>query len=182
LLRHAKEHAGDDLDVTWRYLSLEQINNKHGGDWKIWDQPQAYPMRGRLSFMGAESARAQGADAFEKFHLALLTARHVDGKELTDRETIFAAARDAGLDMDRFERDFDAATLDALAEDHEAGVSKHGVFGCPTIVFDNGKAGYLKLRPLPPDDELLSTWEQIKAIIHGRPEISEIKRPTPPRA
>jgi predicted DsbA family dithiol-disulfide isomerase len=181
LLRHAREHSDDNLDVEWRYLSLEQINNKHGDDWKVWEQPESYPMRGRLAFKGAEAARKQGDDAFDNYHLALLKARHVEGKELTDRETIFGAARDAGLDMDRFTEDFESATLDELGKQHEAGVSKHGVFGCPTIVFDGSSAGYLKLRPLPPDEELLKTWEQVKAIIHGRPEIAEIKRPVAPR-
>ena len=179
MLQKAKEVEGDDLDIEWRYLSLEQINQKQGDDWKIWEQPEAFPMRGRYAFKGAEAARKQGNDAFERYHLNLLTARHVDGKEITDKETIFQAARDAGLDMEQFERDFDAATLDRVAQDHEEGVDSYGVFGTPTLVFEGGKSGYVKLRPLPPDEELAATWRQIKDMIVGRPELGEIKRPKP---
>jgi 2-hydroxychromene-2-carboxylate isomerase len=182
LLQKAQEHEGDELDVEWRYLSLEQINHKEGEGWTIWDQPESYPMRSRYAFKGAEAARKQGDDAFKRYHLSMLTARHVDGKELIEKETIFGAARVAGLDMDKFEKDFEAAGLERLKNDHQEGVSKHGVFGCPTLVFDGEKSGYLKMRPLPPDEELAKTWEQIKALVVGRPEIGEIKRPTPPRA
>jgi predicted DsbA family dithiol-disulfide isomerase len=179
LLRKAKEHEGDNLDVTWRYLSLEQINTNEGDDWKIWEQPDNYPMRSRWAFRGAEAARKQGDEAFERFHLNLLTARHVDRKELTTQDTVFEAAQEAGLDMDQFKTDFEAATIDQVGIDHEEGVSQYGVFGTPTLVFEGGKSGYLKLRPLPPEDEMTKTWAQVREFIVGRPEIGEIKRPVP---
>lgn len=179
MLQKAKEHEGDNLEIDWRYLSLEQINSNEGDDWKIWEQPANYPMRSRWAFRGAEAARNQGKDAFEKYHLNLLTARHVDRKELTTQDTIFEAAEAAGLDMDKFKQDFDAATIDQVGVDHQEGVTKYGVFGTPTIVINGEHAGYLKMRPLPADDELASTWEQVKTMIAGRPEIGEIKRPVP---
>jgi predicted DsbA family dithiol-disulfide isomerase len=179
LLRKAQEHEGEDFEVEWRYLSLEQINSNEGDDWKIWEQPASYPMRSRWAFRGAEAARKQGKEAFDQFHFNLLKARHEDRKELANQETIFDAARDAGLDMEQFEKDFEAATIDQVGVDHEEGVEKYGVFGTPTFVFEGGHSGYLKMRPLPPDDELASTWEQVKGLIAGRPEIGEIKRPVP---
>lgn len=136
-------------------------------------------MRSRWAFRGAEAARKQGDDAFERYHLGMLTARHVDRKELTDEKTIFEVAEEAGLDMEQFKKDFEAATIDQVGVDHEEGVNKFGVFGTPTIVFDGERAGYLKLRPLPEGDELGKTWEQVKDLIAGRPEIGEIKRPVP---
>lgn len=179
MLQKAKEHEGDNLEIEWRYLSLEQINSTEGDGWKIWEQPTSYPMRGRWAFRGAEAARKQGKDAFETFHLNLLTARHVDRKELATQDTIFEAAQEAGLDMDRFKQDFEAATIDQVGVDHEEGVQNYGAFGTPTIVFDGQHAGYLKLRPLPEGDELAKTWEQVRDLIVGRPEIGEIKRPVP---
>ena len=170
------------MDVEWRYLSLEQINSNEGEGFKIWEQPASYPMRSRWAFRGAEAARKQGKDAFERFHLNLLTARHVDRKELATQDTIFEAAEAAGLDMDQFKKDFEAATIDQVGVDHEEGVSKYGVFGTPTIVFDGERAGYLKLRPLPEGDELGKTWEQVKGLINGRPEIGELKRPVPKKS
>jgi predicted DsbA family dithiol-disulfide isomerase len=182
LLQKAKEHEGDNLEIDWKYLSLEQINSKEGEDWKIWEQPATYPMRSRWAFRGAEAARKQGQAAFEAFHLKLLEARHVDRKELASQDTVIEAAADAGLDMEQFKKDFDAATIDQVGEDHQEGVENYGVFGTPTLVFEGGKSGYLKMRPIPPDDELASTWEQVKGLIAGRSEISEIKRPAPKRS
>jgi predicted DsbA family dithiol-disulfide isomerase len=180
LLHHAKQELGDKLNVSWRYFSLEQVNNKNGEDWKLWQQPESYPSRARFSFKGAEAARKQGDDAFDRFHLALLAARHVDGKELTERDTIFDAARSAELDVDQFERDFDAANLDSVGRDHEAGVNTYGVFGTPTFVFDGGGAAYLRLRPLPPDSEMMAVWDRVKDVMAERPQILEIKRPVAP--
>ncbi len=179
MLQKAKEHEGDNLEVEWRYFSLEQINSNEGDDWKIWEQPSNYPMRSRWAFRGAEAARKQGKSAFEQFHINLLTARHVDRKELATQDTVFEAAEAAGLDMEQFKKDFEAATIDQVGVDHEEGVSKFGIFGTPTIVINGEHAGYLKLRPIPEGDELNRTWEQVKDLIAGRPEIGEIKRPVP---
>ena len=181
MLRKAKDIEGDNLEIEWRYLSLEQINTKEANGWRIWDQPSSYPMRSRWAFRGAEAARKQGNDAFERFHLNLLKARHVDRKELTTIETIYETAEASGLDLDRFKQDFEEATIDQVGVEHQAGVEKHGVFGTPTLGFNEEHAGYLKLRPLPPDDELGETWKEVKALIYGRPEIGEIKRPVPKR-
>lgn len=180
MLHHAKEHLGDQIDINWRYFSLEQVNQKNGEDWRLWEQPESYPSRSRLAFKGAEAARQQGKQAFDQFNLALLIARHADGKDLTDRQTIIDAARGAELDMARFERDFDAATLEPVGRDHQEGVQTYGIFGTPTFVFDNGQAAYMRLRPLPPTEELPAVWEQLRAIMEGRPTIQEIKRPVPP--
>ncbi len=180
MLHSVKDRTNGQLDLRWRYFSLEQVNQKHGPDWKLWEQPETYPSRGRLAWKGAEAARQQGPQAFERFHLALLRLRHEESWELTRPETILEAARRAGLDLDRFQRDFEQATLDGLARDHEEGVQRHGVFGTPTLVFENGRAAYLKLRPLPPESEYVAVWERLKDIIADRPYIEEIKRPVPP--
>ena len=76
-----KAALGDRLQVTWRYFPLEQVNSVEGPEWKLWEQPADYKSRGRGAFHGAIAARNQGDDAFERFHLALLKAKHVEGKE-----------------------------------------------------------------------------------------------------
>jgi len=180
LLDRVKNQSGGHLVLRWRYFSLEQVNQKHGPDWKLWEQPETYPSRGRLAWKGAEAARGQGEEAFERFHLALLRLRHEESWDLTKVETVFEAARRAELDLDRFRHDFDAATLDSLARDHEEGVQRYGIFGTPTLVFENGRAAYVKLRPLPPESEYMPVWERLREIIAERPYIEEIKRPEPP--
>lgn len=180
MLRSARERLGEQLQIDWKYFPLEQVNSTHGEDWKLWEQPESYPSRSRLAWKGAEAARKQGRDAFERFNVALLTARHADGRELTDQQTIFDAAAQAGLDREQFRRDFESADLTALGPDYEEGREEYGVFGTPTFLFEGAKPAYLKLRPLPPDEELFDVYQQVKALMVERPNIQEIKRPVPP--
>ena len=74
MLHWVKDRTNGQLDLHWRYFSLEQVNQKHGPDWKLWEQPETYPSRGRLSWKGAEAARQQGPAAFERFLVGLLRA------------------------------------------------------------------------------------------------------------
>ena len=180
MLHAAKEKLGDQLNVEWKYFSLEQVNNQHGPDWKLWEQPESFPSRARLAWKGAIAAHKQGKEAFDRFNLALLTARHADGKDLTDPETILDAARQADLDLKQFKQDLEQVDLKPVGRDYEEGRENYGVFGTPTFVFEDGHAAYLRLRPLPPKDQLVDVWQQVRSVIDGRPNILEIKRPVPP--
>lgn len=177
-IKEVKKQLGDRLQVRWRYFPLEQVNSAEGPDWKLWEQPLDYPSRGRGAFMGAIAARRQGGDAFERYHYALLNARHVDGKNHGRHEVLLEVAGEAGLDVDAFAADL--ANPDLLAEigtDYEEGRETYGVFGTPTFVFENGATAYLKMRPPAPEDEALSFWESFVSIVRDRPYIAEIKRP-----
>ncbi|WP_038040491.1 DsbA family oxidoreductase [Thermorudis peleae] len=181
LLLWLQEHYDPSLVVHWRYFSLEQVNQRFGPDWKLWEQPDDVPSRTRLAWKGAEAARQQGDEAFRRFHRALLRLRHEERRDLADPETIFEAARRAELDLDAFDRAFKQATLAALARDHEEGVQHYGVFGTPTLVFPNGRAAYLRLSTLPEEAKRGALWEQLVEMIANTPEVDEIKRPTPPQ-
>ena len=177
-LRDVKRQLGDDLDVHWRFFSLEQINSPRGPEWKLWEQPEDYESSGRLAFRAAEAARRQGPEAFDRFHLALLQARHEAKENIADRAVLTRVAADVGLDLERFQADIADPRLDArLAADHTEAVEQHGVFGCPTFVFPNGGAAYLKMRPAPPPDQTMEVFETLERIIAHRPYITEIKRP-----
>lgn len=176
-----KVQLGDALQINWRYFSLEQVNSTEGADWKLWEQPPEYQSRGRLAFQAAEAAKQQGKAAFERFHMALLEARHEHAKKIFLRETILDAAREAGLDLTRFEADLaNPALLAKLAEDHTDAVEQYGVFGTPTLVFANGRAAYLKMKPAAPAEESLAVWSDLAQTIVHRPYIEEVKRPVPP--
>src|SRR4051812_46004445 len=146
-LRDAEAGLGRPLEITWRWFSLEQINSKSGPEWKVWERPAGFDSRTLLAFSAGEAARRQGEDAFRRFHFALLSAKHVDEKPLDDQATIDAAARAAGLDLERLHRDMvDPQILDGLQRDHEDGYAR-GVFGTPTVYFDDGQGFFLKMRP-----------------------------------
>lgn len=170
------------MQINWKFFSLEQINSKEGPEWKVWEQGPEYASRGLPAFRHALAARRQDPDAFTRFHLALLRARHEQGRDLTDAATLQEVAREAGLDLDRLGQDLaDPHLLDGLAEDHLAAVTRYGAFGTPTIVFPNGAAAYLQLRPTPPPEEALAVWEQLAPVIADRPFVLELKRPKRPQ-
>jgi hypothetical protein len=64
-----------------------------------------------------------------------------------------------------------------VKDDFTTGKGDLGVFGTPTIVFENSQGAYLKVnyRNLPQDP--VKFWEEFVAIVRDRPEAIEIKRP-----
>ena len=166
------------LDVSWRYFSLTQVNSKDDG-WTVWDAPPSEHVRGRLAFQAAEAARRQGR--FEAMHWRLLRARHQDRLDLDAISVLEKIAGEVGLDVDRFRSDLDdRATLRALAADHTTAVSQHGVFGTPTFVFPDGHAAYVRLAASALDSGAVEVFDRLVAVAAGEPGILEIKRPYRP--
>ena len=178
--RVQKADAGR-LHITWKSFSLEQTNSVNSPDWKVWDQPDAYDSRSLLSLRAGEAAKLQGPEAFQRFHLALLIARHGGGRvSLRDPEPLIAVARDVGLDVQRFESDLaDRGLLCMIARDHTEAVEKHGIFGTPTFVFENGGSAYLKTF-IPPAQDSVEFFDHFVALVADRSYVGEIKRPQPP--
>jgi predicted DsbA family dithiol-disulfide isomerase len=172
-----KESLGSELTINWRYFSLEQVNSQAGPDWKIWEQSEDFPSRGLRAFWAAEAARNQGEDAFNRFHSALLKARHEERQNIADRNTLIEVAKSVALDMARFERDLgDRKLLSKLAQDYTSAVETMGVFGTPTLVFAEEQAVFLKMSP-PPPEESLSFFAELSQLAEQRQYIQEIKRP-----
>lgn len=166
------------LKVNWRYFSLTQVNSKDDG-WTVWDAPVSERVQGRLAFMAAEAARRQGR--FEEFHMPLLQARHRDRLDLDRPEVVERVAVDSGLDIQRFRKDVsDPEILASLARDHQEAVSKHGVFGTPTLVFPDGASAYVRLAEGPEAADAQRMFDKLVAIAAGEPSILEIKRPRKP--
>ena len=127
---------------------------------------------------GGEAARLQGRELFERFHMALLRARHVQNRDIANPKVLVEVAREAGLDVDRFRQDLpDRNLLAKIGEDYIRGAGEHGVWGTPTFVFNGRQAAYLKLKPAPPPEESVKLFEELFDIIHGRPYVVEVKRP-----
>ena len=105
-LREVRDQKGTDrLTIHWRLFSLAELNQQAGPDRHAWDHPDDPAVGGLASFKGAYAARQQGADAWDRYHLALFDQRHQHVKDLNDPATARAAAEVAGLDLDRFEAD-----------------------------------------------------------------------------
>ena len=176
-----KKAYDGEMNITWKTFPLEQVNSKEGPDWKLWEQPESYPSRGLLALKAGEAARKQGPEAFDRFHMALLNARHVDRKKIDDRGILAEVAKSAGLDVDRFTNDLDdPAYIKKIAAEYAEAHDKYGVFGVPTILAENGNAAFVKMMPPPEPEEALAVFNDLFPVISGRPNIKEIKRPEPP--
>jgi len=169
---------GPKLTINWRYFSLEQVNNKQGPQWKIWEQPEDYPSRGLRAFWAAEAARRQGETAFDSFHIALLRARHEQRRNIADMDTLIEVAKSVDLEMAHFQKDVrDRQLLAKLAEDHTFAVETLGIFGTPTLVFPERQAIFLKMSPPPSPEECLSIFTELRHLAERRRCIHEVKRP-----
>jgi predicted DsbA family dithiol-disulfide isomerase len=177
LLHRVKESYGDRLQMEWHAFPLEQVNNIQGPEWRLWEQPDGYRSKGLWALRAGKAARLQGSEPFDRFHIALLQARHDDSRDIADRAVLMDVAGKAGLDLEQFQRDLgDRSLLAKIGEDYERGVQEHGIWGTPTLVFDGGRSAYLKLRPAPPVEESVKVFEELRDVI-SRPYIMEIKRP-----
>ena len=181
-LDRVKSARSGSVAITWKNFVLEQVNKKEDADSKVWDEPDPHNARALLSLMAAEAARRQGDAAFDKFHLALLTARHGEKERipLNEDEALARVAKDAGLDVGRFKEDLkDKELLKIVARDHTEAVDEHGVFGTPTFVFENGNSAYLKSY-IPPEEESVEFFDNFVSLMRDRSYVGEVKRPQPP--
>ena len=171
------------VSINWKNFVLEQVNKKEeDADSKVWDEPDHHNARALLSLMAGEAAKRQGDGAFEKFHLALLTARHGADERipLNEDDVLVQVAEDAGLNADQFRKDLnDRELLKIIARDHTEAVDEHGVFGTPTFVFENGNSAYLKSY-IPPEEDSVEFFDNFVSLMRDRPYVGEVKRPQPP--
>ena len=159
---------------------MAQVNSKEGPEWKAWEQKEDGDSHGLLAMRAGEAAQRQGSKAFEAFHLALLTARHQDRKDLSNTDVIMESAEASGLDMARFRKDLaDGSIFQGLGDSHTQAVEEYGVFGVPTFVFPNGASAFLKTYE-PPEEEAVEMFENLKGVMGSWKYIGEVKRPQPP--
>ncbi len=180
-LDQVKKEYGDNLQINWRHFSLQQINSRAGDDWKVWNDMELREAAALLASVAGEAAKRQGnQEAFDRFHLGLLTARHAGERTpLNQDEPLIQIAEEAGLDVERFKNDLnDPALVQAVAADHEE-AGERGIFGTPTFLFENGHAAYMKTF-IPPEGEAVEVFDSFVSLFGGRTYVGEVKAPQPP--
>ncbi len=160
----------DDVAVTWRPFSLLQQNR--GGDGPpVFNQPDLADNVSLVALAVHEAVRADGGD-LEGYRRRMFTAWHEEPGRLST-EDIIGLGRDAGL------RGFHHDTaFTALAGEH-AEAKKLGVFGTPTLVFDDGQASFIKLDAVPDSHGAHRLWETVRRLGAGEPELAEWHRVVP---
>jgi len=181
-LEQVREDGEYEPRITWRAFPLEQVNAPEGSDWGLWERESRIRSKSRSAFEAAFAAKRQGQDAYMRFHWGLLKAKWEDDQDHGRRSTHLAVAEAAGLDLDKFQSDLeDPALLADIGADYTEARNVHGVFGTPTVVFPNGGASYLKLTASFPPEEASAFFREFVSTIRDRPDVLEIKRPTPPQ-
>jgi len=180
-LDNVNKESPNALRLNWRNLSLQQINAKDPGDWRVWEENDFTQTRSLMASIAGEAAKKQGNDSFQNFFLSLLTERHGGNRvPLNDNDVFIDVAGQCGLDVKKFKNDLgDSSVLDIIAKDHTEAVELHGVFGTPTFIFQNGQSAYLKTF-IPPVNESMAAFEHFVGLFSERSYIGEVKRPQPP--
>ena len=171
------KQIGDEVQFTFKFFPLEQVNAPADVEEAIWDLPRENRSPARHSMQAGAAALQQGNEAFDAFVLELMKLKHSEGKDHGKRASILEAAQRAGLNMEQFTEDLDDdELLDIVREHYESGVAEHGVFGTPTFVFPSGAAVYLQLLPAPTAEEAVPLWREFVATAEERPNFREFKR------
>ena len=147
----------------------------------MWEQAELQDSTPLMAARAGEAARNQGPDLFNKFHLALLMARHGGSRfDFKDRDLLTELAEQEGLDPSKFRKDLDDySLLKRIADDHEYVTQEHNAFGSPTIIFPNGGSVYIKIHP-PSDDQVIPIFDSFVNLVSSNIFVGEVKRPQPP--
>lgn len=156
--------------------------NSKDENFRLWDAPEGYRSLGLPAFKASEAARLQGEELFARFRMGLLCAKHVQGKNIAEREALVEVAGASGLELSRFSSDMDSReALRKIEADYNEAANKYGVFGTPTFVFDNGEVAFVKLNAIPPTDgESLELFDLVVRTASKFPYFLEMKKPIKP--
>lgn len=163
--------AGVELDIDWRPFVLKEVNRAE-------TEPSllAGPTIDSVAVLALGVAEAlRGQPGLETYRAEIFDAMH-EGDERPGRDIVVEIAARAGLDMDSFSRD-ETLWLGTVRASHEGAIARWGVFGTPTLVFDETDPMYLKLTELPTGSDR-ALWDSVVAITTAYPEVRELKRPT----
>ncbi len=176
--------GADVMAVRWRFFSFEQSTlAKKNSNFKIWEQKAGGQAQGVLPFAAGGAAHALGGEAaLWKFYQALGRLRHEQGHPIWEPRYIEQGWQEAGLDNAALKPVLDGTDhtgLDKLKNDHAEGLEKYGIFGTPTLVFEEHRAFYFKMMPAPAElSDALELFQHVQRLAMGfSGAIHEFKRP-----
>lgn len=146
-----------DLDIHWRFFSLEEINRPEGKR-HPWERPLAYgwtPMR------VAAWLRRIDMSLCDRWYEACGRALHVDGRRFYERDVALDLLGSIGAPTMAWDEAIaDPTTHDDVHADHDRAVSEYGGFGVPILVLQNGRCVFGPVVvPAPAGPEALKLWE-----------------------
>ena len=181
-LQEVQKHKKNEIGFDWRHFQLEETKILNSSNFKK-SNKDLIKTRSLLASVCAESAKLQGENLFERFHYAVLDARHnmTPRLPLNDFDKLLDLAVDVGLNKNKFINDFNNPELIInVKKNHEEAVQRYGVFGTPTLVFDNDQSVFIKTFIPKNKNDYIVFFDYIVKIFRDMPFIGELKRPQPP--
>jgi protein-disulfide isomerase-like protein with CxxC motif len=166
--------AGAGWDVTFMPFSLGQVHVAEGGT-DVWDAPETDT--GLLALQVSVVVRDQYPHAFQTVHRRLFDLRHVESKDLNDRDEIGKVLVDAGLDPESIWAEIEGgAPLQQVRAEHEAAASEASAWGVPTFMV-GGDGVFVRLMETANGDGDLAirTVERVVDMLTGWPQLNEFK-------
>ncbi|MDQ3646031.1 MAG: DsbA family protein [Actinomycetota bacterium] len=157
------------LEVTWKTFSLKELNRENEAS--LFDDVEI----GSTSILALSLAHAARSADFDAYHERVFSAMHADARRV-DALELLATAKDAGVDVEAFDRERGRWVAEVAAE-HAFARSRWEVFGTPTFVLADESAVYLKLAQVPQASQAEELWRALWTISVTHPELVEIKRP-----
>ena len=168
------------IDINWKPFLLEQINSDNNEEWKAWNQNlDQYISRGIWPHLGGIAARNISKEAGYTYMKAIFEKKHVDREDVRSREYIIELAKSLDIYSENFENDIDSKdSLNYISESHTEAENK-GIFGTPTIEFEDGNTVFLKTFT-PPESDSIKFFDALNILSTNNTYFGELKKPQPP--
>lgn len=165
--------SGAGWEVTFVPYFLNQGTGSEGQD--AWDGPAH--RADLLALAAGVAVRDRFPEQFLAVHRSLFAARHDEGADLRDRDSVHAALTRAGADADAVLAAVDEGwPAEVVRSEHEKCVDEFDVFGVPTFILGDD-AVFVRLLRRPDGDGAFArdTIDRILGLIGGHPELNEFK-------
>ena len=165
-----------DVEVTWRFFSLEEVNLAEGKK-HPWERPWSYGF-GQMR-VGALIRRELGNDAVDRWYGAIGHAFFYDGIKTHVPDEHAHVIERAGFDPELVERAIaDDSTSAEVRDEHLHAVATYGVHGVATIVFPATKYAVYGpvVVPAPAGDDAVALWELVRGM-QRFPHLYELRHP-----
>jgi 2-hydroxychromene-2-carboxylate isomerase len=170
--------AERDLEVTWRFFSLEEANRAEGKK-RPWERPWSFGWS-LLRIAAYLRREPDGNDAVDQFYTVAGRMLHEDGQAIQTRAGVAAVIAKLGRDPAIVDAAVgDQSTNDEVRADHQRALGL-GVFGVPSLVVDGGDVLFGPVvTPAPTGPAAGRLWDLVTGWTEF-PHLYEIQRPKSP--
>jgi 2-hydroxychromene-2-carboxylate isomerase len=164
-----------DINVTWRFFSLEEVNRGEGKK-HPWERPWSYGWS-MLRVAALLRREPDGNAEVDRFYQLAGRRLHEEGLKVHSPEGMEEVLRELGKDPRLVtEAVSDETTNDEVRADHQSVVDRGG-FGVPTLVIDGQHVLFgPAIVPAPRGEDAGRLWDAVVAWSQF-PHLYELRRP-----